>query len=115
MRFEKWQALGNDYLVVERQALPFALSAAAVNTGLVDLYWRLGEYISRKLQAATWGEGVVDALARYIERHHPNLRGFTRRNLFRMRQFFEAYQGDAGSEFSDSSGPGIPAPPDDDD
>jgi predicted nuclease of restriction endonuclease-like (RecB) superfamily len=66
---------------------------AAVNTELIDLYWRIGEYISRKVETAAWGEGVVEALARYIQRHHPNLRGFTRRNLFRMRQFFEAYQG----------------------
>ncbi len=66
---------------------------AAVNTALIDLYWRIGEYISRKLESAAWGEGVVEALARYIQRHHPNLRGFTRRNLFRMRQFFEAYKG----------------------
>lgn len=37
-----------------------------MNTVLVDLYWQLGEYISRKLETATWGEGVVDALALYI-------------------------------------------------
>jgi len=67
---------------------------AAVNTELIDLYWRIGEYISRKVETAAWGEGVVEALARYIQRHHPNLRGFTRPNLFRMRQFFEAYKGD---------------------
>jgi len=30
MRFEKWQALGNDYLIVERDDLPFALDAARV-------------------------------------------------------------------------------------
>jgi predicted nuclease of restriction endonuclease-like (RecB) superfamily len=66
---------------------------AAVNTTLMDLYWRVGEYISRKLSTAAWGEGVVEALARYIRRCHPNLRGFTRPNLFRMRQFFEAYDG----------------------
>jgi len=35
---------------------------------------------------------VVDSLARYIQRRHPNLRGFTRRNLFRMRQYFEVYK-----------------------
>ncbi len=68
-------------------------AVAAVNTTLIDLYWRVGEYISRKLETATWGEGVVDALADYILRRHPNVRGFTRPNLFRMRQFFEAYQG----------------------
>lgn len=67
---------------------------AAVNTALIDLYWRIGEYISRKIETAAWGEGVVEALARYIQRHHPNLRGFNRRNLFRMRQLFEAYKGD---------------------
>jgi len=69
-------------------------AVAAVNTALIDLYWRIGEYISRKLETAAWGEGVVEALARYIQRHHPNLRGFTRPNLFRMRQFFEVYKGD---------------------
>ncbi|MBU6428570.1 MAG: DUF1016 family protein [Cyanobacteria bacterium REEB65] len=69
-----------------------ALTAA--NTELVKLYWRIGEHISRKLEAAAWGEGVVDALARYIADRHPGLRGFTRRNLFRMRQFYEVYRGE---------------------
>jgi diaminopimelate epimerase len=30
MRFEKWQALGNDYMIVERDALPFTLTAPRV-------------------------------------------------------------------------------------
>ncbi len=30
MRFEKWQALGNDYLIVERAELPFELTAARI-------------------------------------------------------------------------------------
>ena len=30
MRFEKWQALGNDYLIIERDQLPFALTPARV-------------------------------------------------------------------------------------
>lgn len=30
VRFEKWQALGNDYVIVERDALPFELTAARV-------------------------------------------------------------------------------------
>lgn len=79
--------------VVEMIQAARGQAVAAVNTALIDLYWRIGEYISRKLETAAWGEGVVEALARYIQRHHPNLRGFTRRNLFRMKQFFEAYRG----------------------
>jgi diaminopimelate epimerase len=30
MRFAKWQALGNDYIIVERDALPFALTPARI-------------------------------------------------------------------------------------
>lgn len=66
----------------------------AVNTELVGLYWQIGEYISAKLAAAEWGEGVVDNLARHLARTLPGQRGFTRRNLFRMRQFFETYRSD---------------------
>ena len=80
--------------VVEMIQAARGRAVAAVNTALIDLYWRVGEYISRKLETAAWGEGVVDELARYIQRRQPNLRGFTRRNLFRMRQFFEAYTQD---------------------
>lgn len=63
----------------------------AVNTTLIELYWQVGERISRKIAQAEWGDGVVDQLARYLAQSQPGLRGFTRRNLFRMRQFYEAY------------------------
>jgi predicted nuclease of restriction endonuclease-like (RecB) superfamily len=67
----------------------------AVNMELIDLYWQVGQYISRKLKSAAWGEGVVDELARYIARHERQLKGFTRASLFRMRQFYEIYVSDA--------------------
>ncbi|MCX6546395.1 MAG: PDDEXK nuclease domain-containing protein [Acidobacteria bacterium] len=66
----------------------------AVNTELVGLYWTIGKYISGKLATAEWGEGVVDHLAQHLFVALPGLRGFTRRNLFRMRQFYETYAGD---------------------
>ena len=64
----------------------------AVNTALIDLYWQIGATISRKIEAAEWGDGVVDRLAHFIARTEPGLRGFTRRNLFRMKRFYEAYR-----------------------
>lgn len=64
----------------------------AVNTALIDLYWQIGEHISRKIASAEWGAGVVAQLAAHIARTYPGLRGFTRPNLFRMRQFYEAYR-----------------------
>lgn len=65
----------------------------AVNAELVDLYWQLGAYLSRKIESAEWGAGVVDELAATIARRYPGMRGYTRPNLFRMRQFYEAYRG----------------------
>jgi predicted nuclease of restriction endonuclease-like (RecB) superfamily len=66
----------------------------AVNTTLIELYWKVGAYISAKLEAAEWGDGVVDQLARHLAISQPGLRGFTRRNLFRMRQFYDTYRED---------------------
>jgi len=66
----------------------------SVNTTLVELYWQVGATISRKIEATEWGDGVVTQLADYLARTQPGLRGFTRPNLFRMRQFYEAYRGD---------------------
>jgi predicted nuclease of restriction endonuclease-like (RecB) superfamily len=66
----------------------------AVNTTLIDLYWKVRATISRKIEAAEWGDGVVEQLPDYIARTQPGLRGFARANLFRMRQFYETYNGD---------------------
>ncbi len=69
-------------------------AVVAVNHELVSLYWQIGEYISRKIESAAWGDGVVEQLAAHITKRHPALPGFNRRNLFRMRQFYETYRGD---------------------
>jgi len=58
---------------------------------LIELYWQVGQFISRKIQQAEWGDGVVAQLAEHLALTQPGLRGFTSRNLFRMRQFYEAY------------------------
>lgn len=63
----------------------------SVNAELVKLYWSIGEYISRKVSSAEWGDAVVDNLADYIRDRYPEYKGFTRRGLYRMRQFYETY------------------------
>jgi hypothetical protein len=67
-------------------------AVAAVNQELIDLYWNVGEHISRKIAADGWGEGTVEELAEYIRRRQPNARGFSARNLWRMMQFYETYR-----------------------
>ena len=66
----------------------------SANTTLVELYWQVGEYIARKVESAAWGDGVINQLADYIARRHTDLKGFNRRNLFRMKQFYGTYRND---------------------
>ena len=65
---------------------------AVVNAALIDLYWQVGESISRRIGTDGWGKGTVAALSAYIQERHPSARGFSPQNLWRMRQFFEAYR-----------------------
>jgi len=66
----------------------------AVNTELINLYWLIGENISNKMNSAEWGDSVVTELANYIKKIEPNLKGFSDKNIWRMKQFYEAYKGD---------------------
>lgn len=61
------------------------------NQELILLYLRVGEIVANKIKQGAWGEGTVDQLALEISSHYPGLKGFNRRGLYRMRQFFETY------------------------
>ena len=45
--------------------------------------------------AQVWGKGVVTDLARYIAQNAPEIKGFSDKNLWHMKQFYEAYLGEA--------------------
>ena len=72
-----------------------ARAVTAVNTTLIELYWSIGQYISRKAAKDGWGTGTVAELSRTIQRKYPGMTGYSVQNLWRMRQFYEAYQGQA--------------------
>lgn len=62
------------------------------NKALINLYWQIGEYISHQIECAAWGNGVVVQLALYIEKNCPGIKGFSDKNLWRMKQFYEVYR-----------------------
>jgi predicted nuclease of restriction endonuclease-like (RecB) superfamily len=64
------------------------------NTALIDLYWNIGRYISEKISVSEWGDSVVKQLAQYIEKKSPDTKGFSDKNLWRMKQFYETYCND---------------------
>jgi predicted nuclease of restriction endonuclease-like (RecB) superfamily len=64
----------------------------AVNTELIDLYWNIGEYISQRLESEEWGISVVDELSNYLLTNEPTLKGFSNKNIWRMKQFYQQYK-----------------------
>lgn len=63
----------------------------AVNAESINLYWQVGEYISQRVASASWGDKTVEQLAGYILKNYPDLKGYNRRGLYRMKQFYETY------------------------
>ncbi|WP_215225773.1 PDDEXK nuclease domain-containing protein [Echinicola shivajiensis] len=64
----------------------------AVNAELINLYWNVGEHISQKIEKSEWGDSVVTELAKYIQQTEPEIKGFSDKNIWRMKQFYETYK-----------------------
>ncbi len=65
-----------------------------VNEELVLMYMKIGEYLSEKILLSKYGDKIIDDLALFIKKEYPNLKGFNRRGLYRMKQFYELYKDD---------------------
>lgn len=79
-----------DIIQIIRQSRSNALRI--VNEELINLYWNIGAYISKKLAQAEWGDSVVTELAKYIQQNEQDIKGFSDKNLWRMKQFYETYK-----------------------
>ena len=65
-----------------------------VNEELVLLYFKVGNIVSAKVAGGAWGDNTVGELSDFIQSKFPGFSGFTRRGLYRMRQFYETYSSD---------------------
>lgn len=63
-----------------------------VNEELISLYWDFGKYISEKVNDSNWGDKIVDKLVDFMKREYPTMKGFNRRGIYRMKQFYETYK-----------------------
>lgn len=66
----------------------------AVNAELIQMYWNVGEYLSELCANSSFGDGIIDEVAEYISKANPGVKGFNRRGLYRMKQFYETYKDD---------------------
>lgn len=66
----------------------------AVNAEMIQMYWNVGAYLSKLCADANFGDKVIDEVAAYIAQKNPGVKGFNRRGLYRMKQFYELYKDD---------------------
>ena len=64
-----------------------------VNEELILMYQKVGKFLSEQSEEASYGDGYMDSLAEYIQQQFPGIKGFNRRGLYRMKQFYETYAG----------------------
>lgn len=66
-----------------------AKAAIAVNTELIYLYWEIGQKINEKENI--WGTKLIDQVAKDLKNAFPDIRGFSRSNLYYCRRFYLFY------------------------
>ena len=63
-------------------------AAVAVNQELLKFYWDLGSDIVEKQSNAAWGTGFLTQLSQDLIAEFPDMKGFSRRNLELIRQWY---------------------------
>ena len=66
-------------------------SLKTVNIELVNLYWQVGAYVSKQLIQSKWGDKTVQQLSDFLNKQDATLKGFDRKSIYRMVQFYETY------------------------
>lgn len=66
-------------------------AAVRVNTELMLVYWQLGRGIVEKQQEAGWGDALIEQLSRDLSAAFPEMKGFSRTNLFYVRKWYLFY------------------------
>ena len=65
--------------------------ALSMNTSLLELYWEIGKGIYIKQKEANWGAKIIDQIAIDLKHEFPDIKGFSRRNIYAMRQWYLFY------------------------
>lgn len=66
-------------------------ASRAVNEELLLTAWHVGGYVSAKLKSEEWGNKVVSQLSEYIRSQRPDIKGYSKRNIYNMVMFYDEY------------------------
>jgi predicted nuclease of restriction endonuclease-like (RecB) superfamily len=67
-------------------------ASVAVNEQMIILYWEIGKSIVEKQAEQQWGSKIIEQMAKDLKNELPETNGFSRTNLFAMRQFYLFYK-----------------------
>jgi predicted nuclease of restriction endonuclease-like (RecB) superfamily len=65
--------------------------AFSINSQLIELYWEIGRELDLRQENAEWGSNLIEQVANELKHEFPDIKGFSRRNLFAMRQWYRFY------------------------
>ena len=77
--------------VVNLIVLHRSKASMAVNKEMLLTAWHVGAYVSKKLKSEEWGSKVISQLSEYIRSQHPEIKGYSRRNIYNMVMFYDEY------------------------
>ena len=69
--------------------------ALQTNYGALEFNWLLGRDLVEKKAEQHWGAGVVEQISLDLRAAYPDVKGFSSRNLWYMKQWYLFYRGDA--------------------
>ncbi|MEI6411415.1 MAG: PDDEXK nuclease domain-containing protein [Bacteroidota bacterium] len=62
-----------------------------LSRAVIESYWDIGQRILECQQQNGWGKGIVEQLSLDLQREFPGTEGYSARNLWNMRLFYETY------------------------
>ena len=63
-----------------------------VNEEMILLYLDVGKFLYELTEKGSYGDKVIDKAADFMKNNYPDIKGFTKRNLYRMVQFYKTYK-----------------------
>ena len=84
--FLEWIATLKDKIRSARNKLVFSM-----NSQVIELYWEMGRDIAEKQQNSDWGSGFIEQIAEELKHDFPEIKGFSRRNVYAILQWYKFY------------------------
>jgi predicted nuclease of restriction endonuclease-like (RecB) superfamily len=67
------------------------IAAQRINSAMMQMYWNIGKRLSEEKIEKGYGSNVVKRLSSDLQQEFPDTTGFSPRNLWNMKNFYEFY------------------------